>query len=311
MQKVVIVGATGLVGQALVRDRSAAGDALVVLARDVRAAHKRFGDAVTVLGFSLEPGETRAAWERAVRGATVVNLAGAGVMDAAWTPARKRELRASRVEVTHAIALAMADASPEARGASVLVNASAVGIYGAREDDAIVAEDSPRGTDFLATLCSDWEAAADPARAAGIRVVHPRLGIVLGREGGALAELVRPFRLHVGGPIGNGKQWVSWVHERDVTRALALAVASEGMSGAYNVTAPSPVTMQALAETLAAVLHTHALARVPAFALKAALGSGRAGALLTGQRASSRRLVEAGHAFSFTDLKSALEDLVA
>jgi len=308
MLKVVLAGGSGFVGRRLVRRLVARGDDVAVLAREPRAARATLAPGARVLRWSLDPGPERDAWEREVDAAgAVVNLAGAGIMDRPWTPARKRELVASRVDVTLALAGAMARRASEPR---VLVSASAVGVYGMRSDDTVLTEDAPPGTDFLADLCVRWEEAADAARDAGIRVVHPRLGIVLGRDGGALAAMVRPFRLHAGGPLGPGNQWVSWVHERDVVGALELALDTVGLSGPCNLVAPRPVTMNEEAQALATALGTHARARVPAFALTALLGAERAAVILSGQRASAGRLLAAGYAFAFPEILPALRDLL-
>jgi uncharacterized protein (TIGR01777 family) len=162
----------------------------------------------------------------------------------------------------------------------------------------------------LAKLAVAWEGAAEPARAAGVRVVHPRLGIVLGRGGGALGKMAAPFAFFVGGPLGSGKQWLSWVHVRDVVRALLLAVDDAGLAGPINVVAPEPVTMDRFARALGRALGRPSAMRVPAFALRLALGKGLAGALLTGQRVEPRRLIAAGFRFAFPTLDEALRDLV-
>jgi uncharacterized protein (TIGR01777 family) len=309
--RIAICGATGFVGRSLVARLVARGDEVIVLSRDLGVAQRSFGHEVKALAWSLDRGTVRDAWEQAVREATaVVNLSGAGILDRPWTDARRKELCESRVDVTRALAVAMADGAPGTRASSVLVSASAVGIYGMREDDATMTESSPPGSDFLADLCVRWEEAAGPARDAGIRVVHPRLGIVLGRGGGALREMVKPFKLHAGGPLGSGKQWISWVHERDVVQALELALTSPVLSGAYNLVAPNPVTMNEEAEAIATVLGTHALVRVPAFALRVILGAARAQVVLTGQRASASRLVAAGYPFAFPNIGLALRDLL-
>jgi len=308
--KIVIAGGTGFVGKILVAKLADEGSEVTVLARDPAQAEKSFGGRARVVGWSLEPGRVRDAWERELAEATgVVNLAGAGVMDRAWTAERKRELVASRVDVTRALAQTLArGARPDE--ARVFVSASAVGIYGARLDDTVLKEESPAGDDFLAELCVAWEAAAAPAADAGVRVVHPRLGIVLGKDGGALAEMVRPFRFGVGGPIGSGTQWVSWIHERDVVGGLVHALTSFGMRGTYNFAAPRPVRMEEQADAIATVLGTRARARVPAFVLKTILGSERAEVVLRGQRVSSRKLEAAGYDFAFDELLPALEDIL-
>jgi uncharacterized protein (TIGR01777 family) len=311
MSSVVVAGGTGFIGRSLVDRLATAGHPVTVLARDTEAARRSLGARARVLAWSLDAGPVRDAWEREVAAATgVVNLAGAGVMDKAWTEARKRELYASRIDVTGALAMAMAKEPSRLEAPRVFVSASAVGIYGPQTDDALQTEDSPPGSDFLAALCVEWEAAAAPAREGGVRVVHPRLGIVLGREGGALAKMSLAFKLHAGGPLGSGAQWVSWIHERDVVLALERALTSGSLNGAYNFVAPRPVTMEEEAELIAKVLNTHARARIPAFVLTATLGAGRAETVLTGQRVSAARLVEAGYPFLYEALLPALTDLL-
>ena len=313
MLNVVVSGGTGFIGRSVVSALTGAGHNVTVLARDPAKAtawfEARAGNGARALAWSLEAGPVRDEWTGAVAAAdVVVNLAGAGVMDRPWTAPRKTELRRSRIDVTLALAQAMATRSPACE--RVLVSASAVGIYGERTDDTLLTEEAPRGTDFLAELCVAWEAATKPALDAGVRVVHPRLGIVLGVQGGALPTIVRPFRLSLGGAIGSGSQWVSWIHEQDVIDGLLFAITSPGLSGAYNFVAPRPVTMDEEARTIAALLHTHARARVPAFVVRALLGKGRAGAVLTGQRAASARLEGAGYVFAFEALLPALRALL-
>jgi uncharacterized protein (TIGR01777 family) len=225
-------------------------------------------------------------------------------MDSRWTEARLEELRASRIEPTRLIAEAIAGAPKKA----ALVSASAVGIYGMRTDDETLDETGAHGTDVLARLCDDWEAAARPAASAGARVALARIGIVLGKRGGALAEMLPPYRAFVGGPLGGGAQWVSWVHEDDVVRALLLAI--DRLEGPFNVTAPEPVTMDALARAIGRATGRPSFFRVPAFALRALLGE-RAAVLLTGQRVVPRHLEREGFAFAFTSLDAALADILA
>jgi uncharacterized protein (TIGR01777 family) len=291
--RVLVTGGTGFIGRALVAVLRERGDEAIVVSR-------------------RGPGEGSAvgwdAVEREVeRADAVVHLAGEPIADARWTPARVQLLRDSRVRTTERIARAIA-ASP--RKPRVLVSGSAVGIYGMRDDDRELDEAAAPGDDVLARMAVDWEAAADPARAAGVRVVHPRTGVVLGPGGGALARMVTPFRWFVGGPIGSGRQWVSWIHLRDTVRALLLAVDSEALSGAVNVVAPHPVTMNELARAIASALNRPAALRVPSFALRAALGRGLAEVLLTGQRAVPRRLLDAGFSFDFPRIDEACADVL-
>jgi uncharacterized protein (TIGR01777 family) len=178
-----------------------------------------------------------------------------------------------------------------------------------RLDDAILDESSAAGADDLAQVCVAWEAAADPARTVGVRVVHPRIGMVLARGGGALAKLEAPYRAFVGGPLGSGRQWISWVHRRDVVRSILFVLEHETCSGPLNVVAPEPVTMEAFARAFGRALRRPAALRAPAFALKIALGDGLASLLLTGQRVAPRGLQAAGFEFAFPHLDAALADL--
>jgi uncharacterized protein (TIGR01777 family) len=180
-----------------------------------------------------------------------------------------------------------------------------------KSGDRLVTEDDPPGDDFLARLTVEWEAEANAAASAGVRVVTPRLGLVLGRGGGIYGKMAPLFRSFVGGPVGDGTQYVPWVHLRDVVRALEVVLERPGFAGAFNLSAPEPVTMNRFAEALGASLNRPAMLRVPAFAVKIAMGAEAAEAVLTGQRALPKRLVDAGFAFLFPDLQSALDDLAA
>lgn len=307
--RVVVTGGTGFVGKALVTSLAERGDEVVVLSRGGRDRASESGrtrpGSVTVATWT--PSAT-GEWTRRIDGAdAVVHLAGAGLFDERWTEARMEMLRSSRIRSTELVAEAIARAERKPR---VLVSGSAVGYYGTATGDRTVPDDAPPGEDFLAVLCKDWEAAADRARSAGVRVVHPRLGLVLGRDGGLLARMVPAFKSFVGGPLGSGRQYMPWIHRRDVVRALEHVIGAESVSGALNFTAPEPVTMNAFAEALGAALGRPAKMRVPAFAIKLAFGPA-AEALLTGQRAVPTRLVESGYAFLFPDLASALADVVS
>jgi hypothetical protein len=305
MMRVVVTGGTGFVGKKLVGALLARGYLVTVLTRDVEAARGRVDPRARIAGWTpWAPG----VWDEEVDGVdAVIHLTGAGVFDEAWSKDRIEVLRWSRVETTRALGLAIAGAR---RPPKVLVSTSAVGIYGMRKDDEVLAEDGEKGTDVLAEICKSWERAAGAAVEAGVRVVHARLGVVLGAEGGALAQMLPAFKLRLGGPLGTGTQWVSWVHWRDVVDAFDFAITTPEATGPYNVTAPNPVRMQDLAGAIALVLNTHARARVPKFALELLLGKERAEMLLTGQRASSKKLESAGFAFSYPDVVPAIEELI-
>lgn len=310
--RVVVTGGTGFIGRAMVHALMARGDEAVVLTRG-KARVATHACQECGLGSKLELAhwtpEEAGSWQKVVDGAdAVVHLAGASIGDGRWTPERMESIRESRVRSTALLAEAIAEAERKPR---VFVSGSATGYYGTKTDDRVVEEDAPAGDDFLARVCRDWEAAARPASDAGVRVVHPRMGIVLGRGGGVLGRMVPLFRAFVGGPIGDGTQYVPWVHMRDVARALEAMLTRDDLSGAYNTTAPEPVTMNDFAEAIGAALHRPAAVRVPPFAVKMALGDDAAGVLLSGQRATPRRLVDAGFAFVFPDLESALADLLS
>jgi uncharacterized protein (TIGR01777 family) len=308
--RIVVSGGTGFVGRALCHALVGRGDGVVVLtrgkARDLSHACARCGKGGKVEFATWTP-QQAGPWVDVVDGAdAVVHLAGEPLAEKRWTPERKAALRASRIDSTKLLAEAIVRAKHRP---SVFVSGSAVGYYGMKTGDRTVTEEDAPGDDFLAKLVVDWEAAASPTRDAGIRTCHPRLGLVLGRGGGVFGKLLPIFRAFVGGPLGSGGQYMPWVHLRDTVRALEALIDRKELSGAYNLVAPEPVTMNAFAAELGEVLHRPTLLRVPAFALKAALGAEAAEAVLTGQRALPKRLVDAGFAFVFPDLRSALADL--
>jgi uncharacterized protein len=308
--RVVISGGTGFVGRAVVHALMARGDVPVVLTRgrprwvDHACGECGAGSKAELVTWTPEePGD----WQSTIDGVdAVINLAGANVGDGRWTPERMEAIRSSRVRSTELLSDAIVAAK---RKPKVFVSASACGYYGIDTEDRVLAEDAPPGNDFLAEVCKEWEAAAESVRKAGVRVVHPRLGIVLGRGGGVLQRMLPFFRAFLGGPVGDGEQYVSWVHMRDVVHAFEAMIERDDLAGPFNVTAPEPVTMNAFAETLAEVMHRPAIFRVPEFAVKLAMGQ-MSEVLLTGPRAVPRRLVDAGYAFVFPELASALADLV-
>jgi uncharacterized protein (TIGR01777 family) len=289
--RVIVTGGTGFIGSALVTALAARGDEAVVITRTPRGAGQVGWEAIAA----------------AIDGAgAVVNLAGEPVADARWTKARLERLRSSRLGATSRVVAAITRAASKPR---VLVSASAIGYYGMRKDDATMVEASPAGGDVLAKLTADWEAASRPAQSSVTRVANPRIGVVLGRGGGALAKMLPAFQLFVGGPVGDGTQWVSWVHLRDAVRALLFAIDTETIAGPFNVVAPNPVTMNDLARALAATLGRPSALRVPGFALRLALGDGLANVLLTGQRVTPEALLAAGFTFELPTIERALAAL--
>lgn len=296
--KIIVAGGTGFIGQALVRALSGAGHSVDVLTRSSRPSSGG------VRALTWGPGGP-GAWRAALAGAdAVVNLAGATIAGR-WTEPVKQRILESRVESTRAIVSALRE---DAQRPRLLVNASAVGYYGPRELPA--AEDAPAGEDFLARVCVAWEAEAREAEALGMRVVRLRFGVVLGREGGALAQMRAPFRLGLGGRLGSGTQPMSWIHLDDACALARLALERPELSGPVNAVAPQSVTNAQFTKTLGAVLHRPALLPVPAFALRLLLGE-MAQMLLTGQKVLPKKALEAGYRFKFPELKGALADLLS
>jgi hypothetical protein len=292
--KVAVTGASGLIGSALTASLRAGGDQVVTLVRRTPASASEIAwDPLTPLG-GLEPGVLDGT-------DAVVHLAGAGVADHRWTESYKEEIRASRVQGTGALTgfLAAMDQPP-----AVLLSGSAVGWYGdtgGREVD----ESAPAGSGFLAGVVREWEAAAGPARQAGIRVATLRTGIVISRHGGVLARLLPLFRLGLGAKLGPGTQYMSWVSLDDWVRAARFLVDHQEIAGPVNLTAPEPETNAAFTTALAGALHRPALLSIPSPVLSMALG-GVTSDLMTSARVRPRVLSEAGFGFTRPDLAGAL-----
>ncbi|HJZ89214.1 MAG TPA: TIGR01777 family oxidoreductase [Polyangia bacterium] len=296
--KVVVAGASGFLGVPLCARLLAEGHSVSALSRDPDAAAQLL-PSVRCLRWD---GRSLGDWAAAVGEADgVVNLAGASVGERRWTAAYKQEIRSSRIEATRALAAALGGSHRPGR---VLVSASGVGYYG-DTGDAEVSEDTPAGSDFLAEVCQAWEGEAHRAAAAGVRVVAVRTGIVLGAGGGALARMVTPFKLLVGGPIGSGRQWMPWIHRDDEIALLVFALTTAAARGPMNATAPSPVRMREFAQALGRALSRPAFARVPGFMLRLAVGE-FAQALLGGQRALPRAACRWGFQFRYQTLEQAL-----
>lgn len=289
--KVVLSGASGLIGTALVPALRADGHEVIRLVR-------REPSGTDEIRWDPATGELDSAQLRGVD--AVVNLSGANIGQR-WTESRKREILDSRVSSTALLARTAAALDPRP---SVLVCASAVGFYGVR-DDEILTEESTPGSGFLADVVRAWEAAADPAREAGIRVVHLRQGTVLAKQGGALERMLLPFKLGVGGRVGGGKQWWSWVGLDDLTTAYGHAIRRD-ISGAVNLTAPNPVTNAQFTKALGSALGRPTVFPVPSFAVRALFGEMGEAMLLGGQRVLPARLLDAGFDFAVPTIDHAL-----
>ena len=319
--KILLTGSSGLVGTPLSRALARAGHTVCRLVRPQSAGGEGAKEGFAV-AWNPATGELGGA---GVGADAVVNLAGASIADGRWTEERKALLRSSRIDTTRALvnALARMNAQP-----SVLVSASAIGIYGDRGDETLTEESKP-GTDFLAGLAREWEAEALKAEARGIRVVLARFGIILAREGGALPKMMLPFKLGAGGRLGSGKQWMSWVTLEDVVGILRFAIENPSVRsagnvapvrgagnvtpvrGAINIVSPQPVQNAEFTKAIAKAMRRPALFPAPAFALRLALGEMAEALLLSSQRVAPQALEKLGYRFLHADLKAELAKILS
>jgi len=296
MPRALVTGATGFIGASLCKRL----ERPIVLARDPERAKAKLGD-VDARAWDSD----RAVPDGAMNGVDVVfHLAGEPVAEGKFDDAKRARVKASRVSGTRAIVDAIRAASPRPR---VLVSASAVGFYGSRGDE-VLTEASSSGDDFLAETCRAWEAEAHRADDVA-RVVCARIGVVLGDAGGALAKMMTPFKLGLGGPLASGKQYMPWIHVDDVVGLLLFAAENESLRGPMNVTGPDPATNNDFTKALARALHRPAIFRAPEFALKIALGE-LTSVILSSQRAVPKVALAAGYRFAYGDLDAAMRAAV-
>lgn len=299
--RVVITGGSGLIGRALAASLAADGQEVVILTRDPARVSGLPAGARAVAW----DGATASGWGTLAEGAAVVHLAGENVGAGRWTAARKKRLYDSRVRSGEAVLAAVEQASVKPR---VLLQASAVGFYGDRGDE-LITEESSGGSGFLAEICRDWEAVTADVEALGVRRVVLRTGVVLAREGGALPKMALPFRLFAGGSLGDGRQWLPWIHLEDEIRALRFLLEADDASGPFLLTAPNPLPFRDFASTLGRMLGRPSFVPVPAWVLRLAVGE-MAEVLLGGQRAVPLRLLEQGFQFRFESAEAALRSLL-
>lgn len=295
--RILITGGTGLIGRRLCKALLAEGHELTVFSRKPDSVAVKCGASVQAMAALRE-------WQPQRVFDAVINLAGEPIVDARWSDQRKQVLRDSRIALTQELVRRMAAAEHKP---AVLLSGSAVGYYGGRGDEELNEASGP-GTDFPAQLCVGWEAAAMAAEKLGVRVCLLRTGLILSRDGGLLGRMVPPFKLGLGARLGDGRQWMSWVHIDDYVAMVLRLLRDEQMQGAYNMTAPAPVTNKEFTAALAAELHRPAPFVAPASLLKLSLGEA-AGMLLEGQRVLPQRMLTAGQSFRFGALPDALKDL--
>lgn len=293
--RVLVSGASGLVGSALVQALEGGGHSVVRLVRRDPAANEiRWDPAGGLAAKALEGFDA------------VVHLAGESIAGC-WTAAKKARIRASRVQGTGTLAAALARTGQPPK---VMVCASAIGIYGDRGDEVLREESAPGG-DFLAEVSKQWEAATEPAARAGIRVVSLRFGVVLSRSGGALARMLPPFRMGAGGRIGSGQQWMSWITLEDVVAVIQHALATDSLRGPVNTVAPNPVTNAQFTRALGEALHRPTIFPLPAFMVRLVFGEMGEALLLGSQRVDCGKLLASGYRFRRPELKPALQALLA
>lgn len=303
--KIAITGATGFVGTRLV-EKLATDNHIVVFTRNVEKARSIFpANILPKLELVNYTPKELGDWQDKIDGCdAVINLAGAPIAER-WNDSYKQEILESRTLGTKTIVSSIEQCRQKPQ---VLINASAIGFYGTSETETYT-EISPSGNDFLAQVCQEWESAAERVKNSGVRLVIFRLGIVLG-NGGALAKMIPPFKIFAGGPIGEGKQWFSWIHREDVVEMIIQALKDSNLNGTFNATAPYPVTMNELCKTLGEVLKRPSWLPVPSFALELLLGDG-AKVILEGQKVLPQKTMDVmNYNFIFPQLKSALQHII-
>lgn len=302
-KRIVISGATGFIGRTLC---GKLGDEyeIVALSRDAKRAAATLGSHARVLEWD---GRTAGAWAAQVDGAyAVINLAGESVAHGRWTQSKMDSIMQSRSNGATAIVDAVTAARTKP---SVVIHGSAVGYYGSRGDE-ILNEDSPPGATFLADVCRRGESILSRVEKQGVRSIAIRTGIVLGLHGGALPQLMTPFRFFAGGYVGNGRQWLPWISLDDEVRAIRFLLENTSLRGAFNLTSPHPATLKQLVRTIGLILRRPAWTRVPGFVVRLAMGRMAEETILASQRAIPRRLIDAGFKFKHSELKTTLREII-
>jgi len=298
--RVVITGATGFIGKALCAQLYKDYE-LVALSRNAAGAQKSIGHLAKIVQWDAK---TSAGWKQQADGAfAIVNLAGDNVGSGRWSKTKKACILQSRIDASSAILERIKQLS---RKPAVLVQASAVGYYGSRIDEQLDETSAP-GAGFLADVCRQTEDIAAETEKLGVRYVAIRTGIVMGPDGGALGPLMKQFRFYLGGYLGSGQQWFSWIAIEDEIAAIRFLLENKNLNGPFNLTSPNPVRMKEFCTVLGSVLHRPVWLRVPGFAIRAALGEMADEMLLSGQCVLPKRLLEAGYEFKYTDLEKALK----
>ena len=301
--KIILTGATGLVGNNLFPKLDNEKHQIIIFSRNPERAEKILPGAAEYVYFDYnKPGS----WQKYLENSqAVIHLAGANLAGKRWSDSYKKVIYDSRIVSTKRIVQAIGECTAKPK---VFIHSSAVGIYGDRGDEELT-ESSLKGNDFLANLCSDWESEAKEVEKLNVRRVSLRIGIVLSKEGGALKQFITPFKLFLGGPLGNGKQWFPWIHIDDLTNIILFSLKNESIKGAVNCASPGIVTMKDFANTLGRALKRPAIFSAPKFALKIIIGE-MADAIVAGQKIAVDKLLDTGFQFEFENLEEALKDLL-
>jgi uncharacterized protein (TIGR01777 family) len=293
--RVLVTGASGLIGSALMQAlRSDGHDAVALVRRPASGNREAQWNPSAVEAAPFEGADA------------VVHLAGESIASGRWTADRKKKILDSRVDGTRNLAQSMVAA---ARRPRILISASAIGFYGDRADE-VLTESAVSGGNFLAAVARTWESATDPAMRAGVRVVTPRIGVVLAKQGGALPKMALPFKLGIGGRVGSGRQWMSWITLDDLIRLLLYALGNDSLRGPVNAVAPQAVTNAEFSRTLAHVLHRPAIFPAPAFAMRLAMGEMADELLLASQRVAPKAAMDSGFRFQYPQLETALRHVL-
>jgi len=298
--RVVITGATGFIGTALCRELHKDYE-VIALSRDANRAAGSVGEWAKVVEWD---GRTTGSWFKQANGAfAIINLAGENVASGRWNESKKAGILLSRQDSSRAVLEVIKQVNKKP---AVVIQASAIGYYGSRRDEQLDEASTP-GKGFLADVCRRMESFAEKSEGLGVRCVVIRTGIVLGRDGGAFIRLAKPFRFFLGGHLGSGRQWFSWIHLDDEVTAIKFLLENEHLKGAFNLTAPEPVTMKKFCKILGKVLHRPALLKVPGFAARLMFGEMADEMLLSGQKVLPKRLLNTGFDFKYTNVEQALK----
>ena len=301
--KVIVAGGSGLIGRALCTELVQDGHTVVVLSRNPQKV-KRLEASIQVVQWD---GQTAHGWGNHANSAdAIVNLAGMGIADGRWSTSRKEAILSSRVNAGQAVVQAIETATTKPK---VLIQASAVGYYGGNRADQKLTEDAGPGSDFLSSVCLEWESSTAAVEAMGVRRPVIRTGIVLSTQGGAWPKIKLPFTFFAGGPLGSGRQWYPWIHMNDEVRAIQFLLQKETAIGAFNLSAPEPQRNKEMAKTIGKVMRRPGFMPAPAFALQTILGE-MATILLEGQRAVPKKLIDSGFSFNFPTLEDAVHELI-